>query len=306
MWDCWCAPRDRCIYICTNRFDTDHIMQASAWMKMNKRVNVYSTCAGADDLSTDASFGNFKLRWTLTTFHTQSNSIFWHFNVWNTQQQSICIYVFLKIQSMTYFSSATAKHSSRTRISSSCFQSCKLPPLHECRDLGVRSRLSTMCPNETTICLSSRIHTWRFLHHPFLHIPISLPPPFRWFDFSFSVQNNKMKWRELSLREKINKWPNTKWLQLARIFADFKRFTHNSLAAIFSMVKSNLNLRFRTNKNVTRKKKIEVYVRVAHINESQPAIERAREKKSLKFFFLFLFQPTLTMYLSVIHSVYLS
>lgn len=228
MWDCWCAPRDRCIYICTNRFDTDHIMQASAWMKKNKRVYVYSTCAGADDLSTDASFGNFKLRWTLTTFHTQSNSIFWHFNEWNTQQQSICIYVILKIQSMTYFSSATAKHSSRTRISSSCFQSCKLPPLHECRDLGVRSRLSTMCPNETTICLSSRIHTWRFLHHPFLHIPISLPPRSVGSIFLFPFKTIKWSDGNFLCGEKINKWPNTKWLKLARIFAVSKRFTHNS------------------------------------------------------------------------------
>lgn len=59
----------------------------------------------------------------------------------------------------THFSSATAKHPSRTRISSSCFQSCKLPPLHECRDLGVKSRLSAMCPNETTNSIFSRIHT---------------------------------------------------------------------------------------------------------------------------------------------------
>lgn len=71
-----------------------------------------------------------------------------------------------------------------------------------------------------------------------------------------------------------------KMTTISTYFCRFQTVHTQFLAAIFSMVKSNLNLRFRTNKNVTRKKKIEVYVRVAHINESQPAIERAREKKA--------------------------
>lgn len=69
----------------------------------------------------------------------------------------------------TYFSSATAKHSSRTRIPSSCFQSCKLPPLHECCDQERSSRLSTMCPNETFVfCFLRFTHINQFADHRFL------------------------------------------------------------------------------------------------------------------------------------------
>lgn len=59
-----------------------------------------------------------------------------------------------------YLSSATAKHSSRTRISSSCFQSCKLPPLHEClRSTDWVSFVNDVSPNETTTPQSSKLRT---------------------------------------------------------------------------------------------------------------------------------------------------
>lgn len=76
--------------------------------------------------------------------------------IWNNSRANLNMILYL----YSYLSSATAKHSSRTRISSSCFQSCKLPPLHEClRSTDWVSFVNNVSPNETTAPQSSMLRT---------------------------------------------------------------------------------------------------------------------------------------------------